>query len=175
MKKLNFAIAFSVMVLMGFVACDAGSKTSIDTAQEEPPIAQTPAATLPIFSMLNTKDELVALQSLKGKKVFVNVWASWCPPCRREMPSIEKLYQAVDTSKVAFVLLSLDENFEEAKDYAASRKLSLPVYYPAEKLPKLFNLESIPATFLFDEDGKLIKQINGSDDYNTEKYRSLLK
>ena len=175
MRKIQFAIAFVLMVSIGFIACNAGSQFSEDTAQGEPSLTATPAITLPVFSMLNTKDELVELQSLKGKKVFVNVWASWCPPCRREMPSIEELYKAVDTSKVAFVMLSLDENFEQAKEYAASRKLSLPVYYPVEKLPELFNLESIPATFVFDEEGKLIKHVNGSDDYNTETYKSLLK
>lgn len=133
------------------------------------------AVTLPAFSMLDSNGNVVSLQSLKGKKVFINLWASWCPPCRREMPSIERLYKSVDTTKVAFVMLSLDDAFEKAKRYATSRKLAMPIFYPAENLPHLFNVEGIPATFIFNEEGKLIKQVNGSDDYDAETYRSLLK
>lgn len=132
-------------------------------------------ATLPAFSMQDVNGNKVSLQSIQGKKVFVNLWASWCPPCKREMPSIEKLYKSIDTNKVAFVMLALDDDFEKAKKFVTSRKLTLPVFYPAENLPGLFNVDGIPVTFIFDERGKLIKQVNGSDDYDSDHYRKILK
>lgn len=119
----------------------------------------------------NTTD----LQSLKGKKVFVNLWAPWCPPCRAEIPSIEALYSKTDKEKVVFLMLSLDENFDLAKQFAKAKNLQSPVYYPAEKLPAMFNTDGIPATFIFNEKGELIKQNNGADDYDTEEYEKLLK
>lgn len=137
----------------------------------------TAAATqsLPSFSILDINGNTVNLQSLKGKKVFVNLWASWCPPCKREMPSIEKLYRSVDTNKVRFLLVSLDDKFELAKKYVSSKKLSLPIYYPAENPPALFNVDGIPATFIFDEKGTLIKRVDGGEDYNTNEYKTLLQ
>lgn len=130
---------------------------------------------LPAFRILDVNGTEVQLQDLKGKKVFVNLWASWCPPCKREMPSIEKLYQSVDTNKVQFILLALDDKFEKSKKYVTGKKLNLPIYYPAEDLPALFNVQGIPATFIFSENGELVKRVDGMDDYDTKVYRDLLK
>ncbi|MBA3285375.1 MAG: TlpA family protein disulfide reductase [Nitrosopumilus sp.] len=58
-----------------------------------------------------------------GKKVFVNLWATWCPPCRKEMPSIIKLYQSIDTSKADYIMVSLDDNFDKASNYVKTQKL----------------------------------------------------
>lgn len=129
---------------------------------------------LPSFSIRNAAGETVNLSSLKGKKVFLNLWATWCPPCRQEIPSIEKLYSESDKNKVVFVLLSLDENFEVAKEFAASNGLQAPIFYAAENLPDLFNVRGIPATFIFNEEGELIKQINSMEDYYTREYIELL-
>lgn len=133
----------------------------------------TPA--LPQFTLQNVKGEAVNMQSFKGKKVFVNLWATWCPPCRREMPSIQKLAQSVDSNKVAFVMLSLDDDFNKAISYVQKQKISLPVYYPGENLPELFNVPGIPVTYIFNENGELVRRIDGGDDYNTSKYREILK
>lgn len=159
-------------------ACSPGNEESgVGATTEQVSVSDNmaQAAALPPFHMEDVKGNVVQLQSLKGKKVFVNLWASWCPPCKREMPSIEKLYQTVDTSKVAFVLLSLDDQFEKAIRYSDKRNLSLPIYHPAENLPSLFNVQGIPATFIFNEAGVLIRQIEGGEDFNTKQYHDLLQ
>ena len=125
--------------------------------------------------MTDVNGNVINTNDFKGKKVFVNLWASWCPPCRAEIPSIEKLKTKADPQKVAFVMLSLNKNFEVAKEFAKSINIQLPVYYPVEKLPELFNIEGIPATFIFNEKGELIKANNGADDYDTDAYVQLLK
>lgn len=131
------------------------------------------AVVLPAFNMVDINGKPFNLGDFKGKKVFVNLWASWCPPCKAEIPSIEGLYSKVDKSKSAFVMLSLDNNFERAVKFATKHKMLTPVYYPAENLPSLFNVQGIPATFIFDENGNLISRIEGGDDYDTEKYLTL--
>lgn len=133
------------------------------------------AASLPSLPLWDATGNTVSLHDLKGKKVFVNLWASWCPPCRREMPSIERLYRSVDTSKVAFVMLALDERFETSARFMEEQQLELPLYYPAENLPPLFQVQGIPATFIFNEAGELVRRIDGGDDYDTQVYRDLLK
>jgi thiol-disulfide isomerase/thioredoxin len=133
------------------------------------------APVLPPFTLQNANGEAVNLQSFKGKKVFVNLWATWCPPCRAEMPSIQRLSKQVDPDKVAFVMVSLDDDFNKAKSYVQKKKLDLPLYYPGENLPELFNVQGIPATFIFNEKGELIRRIDGGEEYDTDKYRRLLK
>lgn len=71
-------------------------------------------------------------------------------------------------------MLSLDENFESAKEFAKINKMQLPVFAPAKNLPAMFNTDGIPATFIFNEKGELIKANNGGDDYDTESYLQLL-
>jgi thiol-disulfide isomerase/thioredoxin len=144
----------------------SGSATSDDSNE---------AKQLPSFKMMDASGNIVELSSFNGKKVFVNLWASWCPPCRREMPSIQKLYKTVDPSKAVFIMLALDDSFDKSKDFVKSKNYDMPLYYPAEPLPALFNVAGIPVTFIFNEQGQIIHKTEGSDDYNKAKYVNLLK
>lgn len=177
-------IALIGLVIATFVACsntadETASSTNenapVENAQSAAPNTTEATSTLPSFKVTAMDGSIVDLAALKGRKVFVNLWATWCPPCRAEIPSIEKLQSKVDKQRVAFVMLSLDENFELAKNFAKKNKMQLPVYYPGEQLPDMFNTNGIPATFIFDEKGELIKANNGMDDYETEDYVQLLK
>ncbi len=182
-----FLIGTTTLLIVALTAYsnDGADVQNADTAMEQKITVDSNAAeastvnedrpTLPSFTVQDVNGKTINLQSLKGKKVFVNLWASWCPPCRREMPSIEKLAKSVDKNKVAFVLLSLDDNFDKAKPFAKRQQLSLPIYYPAENLPALFNVQAIPTTFFFDEEGRLFQRTDGGDDYNTEAYRKVLR
>jgi thiol-disulfide isomerase/thioredoxin len=177
MKNKFVLIALFVFTIS---ACSNNQKEENSVATEKQQESSTDANTaassmLPAFSLQDINGNAVNLQSLKGKKLFVNLWASWCPPCKREMPSIEKLYHSVDSNKVKFLLVSFDDAFEKAKKYVSSKKLQLPIYYPMENPPALFNVDGIPATFIFSESGELIKRIDGSEDYNTAQYKSLLQ
>ena len=170
-------LLFSVAVL---VSCTTHKNKVTDTGRvqrlsEESRTAKAVSITLPTFNLMDAHGKIVSLQSFKGKKIFVNLWASWCPPCRAEMPSIQKLARGLDPSKVAFVLVSLDNDFEKAKAFAQKQKLDLPIYYPAEDLPQLFSVQGIPATFIFNEKGDLIRRIDGGENYYTRAYHNLLK
>lgn len=150
-------------------------KTEPPLYRSKPYVAETSAnPQLPSLRLYDVNGTTTDLSYFKGKKVFVNIWASWCPPCRSEMPSIEKLYQSVDTGKVAFVLISFDNRFETAKRFVAGKNWHLPIYYPAGIIPDLFNVRGIPATFIFDEKGELVQQIEGGENYNTKEYKTLL-
>jgi thiol-disulfide isomerase/thioredoxin len=175
----NILIPVLAIVCVVCVSCSNTPKENTDQPQQDivkPVAAQIPAApVLPAFKVHGMDGSIINLADLKGKKVFVNLWATWCPPCKAEIPSIEKLYNKVDRKNTVFIMLSLDENFEMAKSFARANKLRLPVYYAAESLPAMFNTEGIPATFIFNEKGELIKMNNGLDDYDTEEYVQLLK
>lgn len=182
MKRYNFILS-ATLLLTTLVACSANTdyntqstakqlQTNGNTVEDT---ATTTASALPVFNMTDLSGNAVTMQSLKGKKVFVNLWASWCPPCRAEMPSIAKLYSTVNKQKVAFIMLSFDENPGAAKKFIQKNSPSLPVYFPAEQPPAIFNVDGIPATFIFNERGELIKQNLGAEDYDTDAYRQLLQ
>lgn len=164
-------MSFMVLSLSAFSQDSAGEKR-IPTAPEA---GATAEAGLPHFVLKDVNGANVNLQNFQGKKVFVNLWASWCPPCRVEMPSIQKLARSVDTGKVAFVLLSLDDRFEKAKSYMQREGIELPIYQLGGPLPALFFVPGIPATLIFDEKGALLRRIEGMDNYDTADYRNLLQ
>lgn len=156
-----------------FTFCSSPVKQSEDIMKGK--LQDTAVAdSMPSFTVIDVEGRRIDLASLRGKKVFVNLWATWCGPCKREIPSIEQLYSKVDKSKAAFVLLSLDKDFLLARKYASSQFMNAPIYYPAETLPGIFSVDGIPTTFIFDENGKLLKRIDGADDYDTMKYAELL-
>lgn len=177
--KLNTIILMIGLGMVTLTACKNEGKQ--DAADSTAPaatdtVAAAPAvAMLPAFKMSDEQGKPVTLESLKGKKVVVNIWASWCPPCRAEMPSIQNLYKKTDKEKVAFVLLSVDDQMEDAAAFKKKQGLNMPVFFPAENLPLLFNVQAIPSTFIFNEKGELIKKMEGMDDYDTQEYVDLLK
>src|SRR6476469_4352594 len=106
----------AAIFILALQACT--SKVKPAAKEEQPVTTATPTAmkepvtkTLPSFAVLDASGNKLDLQQFKGKKIFVNLWATWCPPCRAEMPSIDKLYQAADKEKTQFVLLALDRDF----------------------------------------------------------------
>ena len=186
------AVLTFALLLLAMVSCNNQSGTTAsnkDTSSARPvpeitppdidttsaAIQATAKSDLPSFNMVNAANQAVNLAQFKGKKVFVNLWATWCPPCRAEIPSIESLATKTDKNKVEFVMLSLDDNFDKAKNYATRNNMSLPVYYPASTLPQVFVTDGIPMTIIFDEQGKIIFQLVGSENYDTQRFADLLK
>lgn len=115
------------------------------------------------------------LQRYQGKAVLVNVWASWCPPCRAELPGLQALYQQVDTAKVALVLISLDEQPRRARAFLARSGYTLPVFFPAAPLPVPFASPTIPVTVVLAPDGQVAGRYEGMADYDTPEFRHALE
>ena len=115
------------------------------------------------------------LRQFRGKAVLVNLWASWCPPCLAEMPGLQALYQKTDTSKVAFVLISLDANPAKARALLKKKGYTLPVFFPAAPLPAPFDSPSIPSTVILTPDGRLADRHDGMADYDTPAFKAALE
>jgi thiol-disulfide isomerase/thioredoxin len=124
---------------------------------------------------LNGKE--IDMKELRGKVIFLNLWATWCGPCRVEMPSIQNLYNSVDRDIVAFVMLSLDEDAQHKNvaRYIANKGFTFPVYQPASPLPKLLQVRTIPTTFIIGADGKVKHKKTGMANYDTEEMREFLQ
>jgi peroxiredoxin len=98
------------------------------------------------------------LRDLKGKVVLVNFWATWCPPCRKEMPDLQALYDKYKDQ--GFVVVSIsDEEAAKVQPFIAERKITYPVLLdPGRKINDLFQVEGIPKSFVYDREGKLVAQ-----------------
>lgn len=129
------------------------------------------------FSVRNLDDQVIDVNTFKGKVIFLNMWATWCGPCRAEMPSIQELYHSIDHEKVAFIMLSLDfdENRPKVVRYVKDRSFTFPVYQPASPLPNQLQVPSIPTTFVIGKDGKVKMKKVGTANYSTEKFRKFLE
>ena len=141
-----------------------------------PVVATSGPAAYPHDLPLRTLDgKTVNLSDLKGKVVFVNLWASWCPPCVAEMPGIYALYKKVDPKKVAFVMLSLDENPAKAQAFMTRRGYTFPVYFPAGPLVAPFDSQSIPSTVILNPNGQVAARHDGMAEYDTPEFKASLE
>ena len=129
------------------------------------------------FTIKTLEGEKVAFESLKGKVVFINLWATWCGPCRTEMPGIHRLYEKTRSDDIAFVMLSIDKDGDQKKvsSYIKKNNFSFPVYMPSGSMSAQLNVPSIPTTFIISKEGKVAYQKIGSTNYDTEKYIKMLQ
>ncbi|MDQ8004492.1 MAG: TlpA disulfide reductase family protein [Pedobacter sp.] len=115
--------------------------------------------------------KIITLTDLKGKVVFLNFWATWCPPCLAEMPSINKLYeQHRDNKDVIFVMVDADSNLEKSLGYMNARKYDMPVYQMASSVPEQIFAGSLPTTVVFDKQGRVSFKHEGAANYNSKKF-----
>ncbi|MDR2271621.1 MAG: TlpA family protein disulfide reductase [Sphingobacterium sp.] len=119
-------------------------------------------------SFVNHLGETVQVSDLKGKVVFINFWATWCGPCRAEMPSINVLYDKFkDNPAVVFLIVEIEGDKEKAAAFVKNEKLTLPISYPNSDIPKEWLSESIPTTVILDKEGNLATRHEGMADYST--------
>lgn len=108
------------------------------------------------------------LKTLKGNKlIFLNFWGTWCPPCREEWPTIQKLYDS-KKGKIDFVLIAMQDEEEKVRKFMADNKYTAPVYIAQTPisnnvLPKVF-----PTTFLLDKNGRILLKEDASKDWNSK-------
>ena len=126
------------------------------------------------MSLINSRGERLEMEDLKGKVIFLNIWATWCPPCVAEMPGINKLYNDIDKDKVAFVLLSVDQDFQKAVDYNNKKGYDFEVYDTATGIPDMYLSQSIPTTYVINSRGELVLTHMGMGDYDTDDFRQFL-
>lgn len=129
------------------------------------------------FTVRDLDGKKLQMRDLKGKVIFLNLWATWCGPCRAEMPSIQNLYDSVDHDRVAFVMLSLDQEKDKKKivRFVNDRKFTFPVYQPASPLPEALRVTTVPTTFIVGPDGKIKHKKTGMANYDTKEMREFLR
>lgn len=164
-----------LMSSVSFYAQSALLKTGVRDAGTE--MFKNPESFDYNFTVRNAAGERIKFDQYKGKVVFLNLWATWCGPCRAEMPTIESLYKQMDTTKVAFVILSIDRDVDEPKvgKFIDKFKYTFPVYRPSGYLTNQLDVPSIPTTFIISKDGKIVRKEIGATDFDTNKFKKFLQ
>lgn len=122
----------------------------------------------------NSKGERLSMEEFKGKKIFFNVWATWCAPCIEEMPTIHNLYKEVGDGEVAFLMLSMDQDFEKAKAFRDRYGYDFEIYRPVNAIPAMYHTKKIPTTFVISSEGNLVLQHDGMGEFDTEAFKNFL-
>lgn len=107
------------------------------------------------------------LSDFKGTPLFLNFWGSWCPPCRTEFPSIQRLYQE-QKENAAFVLIAMQDEEEKVKAFLEKNQYTTPVYMLAQnEFPESLNFSVFPTTFIINKKGEIMKKDQGAANWDS--------
>lgn len=122
------------------------------------------------FQEMNGK--FTNLEQLKGEVIFLNFWATWCPPCIAELPSIEKLHEKYG-DRIKIVLIS-QENPQTVTSFLKKNGYTFPTYISDGSVPGIFKSKSIPTSFLISPDGRIVLKKKGAAKWNSRKVQRMI-
>jgi peroxiredoxin len=183
-KILYLAAAIVVMTGITLVALSGhrGARIGVEgtqpgiTGESEPPVsAGSQAANFKLETLDGTT---VSLQSLRGKVVFLNIWATWCGPCREEMPSMETLYDDFKNNK-SFVMLAVSQDTKGRSvvaPYVAKNGYRFTILLdPENKIGQTYDVSGVPETFIIDRKGRIVAHHMGAFDWSRPDVRDALQ
>lgn len=163
-KILWISLLMAAMLLAG---CQDGETTTAPTETTAPTTPTTPTDPTasvnyaPDFTVYNENGEEVKLSDFLGKPVVLNFWASWCPPCKAEMPDFDKKYEELG-DKVQFLMVNITsgDDFDTAKSYIDQQGYQFPVFYDLSgEAAYRYDVQSIPVTYFIGADGQIVTYI----------------
>jgi len=141
---MNLTVRLFFLFLLGTVACN-------NTAKQPSTSNSSSQISIAKIKLMDLNGQPVDLTKYKGKTIFLNFWATWCKPCREEMPSIQEAMEILKDESIAFFFAS-DESEEDVKEFERTNKFNFN-YVRTESLAVL-NIMGLPTTFIFDADGE---------------------
>lgn len=158
-------------VLANLTACDT-SKTSL------PPAAYVDAgARFPELHLVNLKGEAVSTAQFAGKVLVLNVWATWCAPCRKELPSLQRLSEQLDPQRFAVLGLSVDADDHVVREFLIERKLTFTNWQdPDMRVARsVLGVRAYPSTYLITADGSVRRVVGGAQPWDSPEWLTLIR
>lgn len=155
------ALLIEGMMKVGFFQPDTPAKT-----------AAIPAISVKNnFSVISPAGKVINVNELKGKVVFVNFWATWCPPCVAEMGSVNALHQRMrNNPRFVMLMVDVDNDFGKSVGFMRQNHYQLPVYHSISALPPGWETNVIPTTILIDKQGQMVMKHQGAADYTNKSF-----
>ena len=168
----GLAVALGIVAVVGM----SGRRGGPSTGPVLKPVAAGGMAA--DFKLQDLRGNTISLSSLRGKVVFLNVWATWCAPCREEMPAIESLYEEFSKDK-DFEVLAVSQDTSGRKavaPYVKRTGLRFTVLLdPSNEVGDAYNVSGIPETFIIDRDGRIVAHHMGPYDWSSSEMRDALE
>ncbi len=131
---------------------------------------------LPDVTFLYETGKALKLSDLRGKVVFINFWATWCPPCLAEMPSINQLYeQFKNDTTIVFITVDVDGRLAKSSSFLRQHEWHLPLYQDTGNLPPVLSGNAIPLTVIFNRKGRLVYRHEGVANYSSNKMLEFIR
>lgn len=124
------------------------------------------------WSLQDLQGNSFNLSSSKGKVILINIWATWCPPCIAEMPSLQEVYNSYG-NRVDFYFIS-NEKKNVLKNWMNKNEYELPIYISIGPIPSALNSSSLPTTYVIDKHGNIVIEEVGAHDWNSDDFRKKL-
>jgi peroxiredoxin len=160
-------IAVALLLLCGFAVFSIKVKNQLNT-KTSPLTAVKLKEPMPDFTLPDVNGQTVKLSDVckDNQVVMINFWASWCTPCRMEMPDFEELYRSNKANGFTILAINVDKDRAKADAYLKTKPVSFPVLIDKDgELSKRFNIESLPTTILLRHDGKVAEVYEGVAPY----------
>ena len=140
---------------------------------------ESPVATVgepaPDFDTIDLNGDIWSLSKLKGQVVFINFWATWCAPCREEMPSMQRLYAKLPKDTFKMIALYNRDKPAIVKDFVAKLGVSMPILDDQENIiGKRYGLTGLPETFIVDKQGVVREKFIGPAEWDTPRFVEML-
>ncbi|MEW6426603.1 MAG: TlpA disulfide reductase family protein [Thermodesulfobacteriota bacterium] len=167
-NSTTLPVLFFFLILFLLGGCGGGE-------DRKPPTAalQQPA---PTFSLVDDKGRTWNLEELRGKVVFLNFWATWCPPCREEMPSMVKLNAILADKPFVMLTVLVNDDVRKAENFLADLQGSLPILADTDgRVGAMYGLTGVPETFIIDKEGILQKKYIGAFPWDSDGALEMLK
>ncbi|APC47209.1 thiol:disulfide interchange protein [Virgibacillus halodenitrificans] len=181
MKKVFWLVVLSGLFWVGYYSYGIinAAPNSSDTLQMEKNTAmvntsQTEKAlegteigdTAPDFELVSTNEEKVKLSDYRGKKVMLNFWATWCPPCREEIPAMQNFYEEKEIVILAVNLTQTEAKKQDVVDFMEMHRVTFPVLLDeASEVSNKYRIQPIPTTYMIDSQGKIRFKAYGAMTY----------
>lgn len=128
------------------------------------------------FSLKDLRGNTIALSSLKGKVVLLNFWATWCPSCISEMPSLNRLYKEMKSRGLEVVAFSTDSSASGVMDFRDTHGLAFPVVMDEDReVTRLYHVFSLPTSFLIDKEGFIVEKFYGEYDWTAPEVKGKIE
>ena len=163
---------FPLIVSLVFFSCSSNTgSTEANFKKEE--VSNQKEVTPENLELTDLEGNSIQLSDLKGKAVFLNLWATWCRPCLSEMPAIENAYQELKDDDYVFLAASY-EKYEKIIGFAQKQDYNFPFVHLKSDMQAL-GVQSIPTTFIYNEEGKLVARIIGTREWDAPEVIAKLK
>ena len=160
----SILVIFLIIIGIGIIVLLQTKDSSFNLSGKPGLVKGAPA---PNFTLPDLDGKMVSLADYKGKVVLLNIWATWCPPCVEEMPSMEKLYQELKGESFEILAVSIDVSGAKAVlPFMIENKLSFPALTDSKgDMKSLYQTTGVPESFIIDEEGIIVEKVIGPRDW----------